>query len=101
MTLTANNLETLINMLNALAQRHETVRQLAGQLHGGVIWRSMDGQLTVALTAGQRTELEAFVKGYLDESDVLIAAIRAALAKPPPEADQPLADAGDQEGGLP
>ena len=91
MTLTVNNLETLINMLNALAQRHETVRQLAGQLHAGVVWRSMDGQLAVALTAGQRTELEAFVKGYLDESDVLIAAIRAALAQP----------TADQEGGLP
>ena len=91
MALTVNNLETLINMLNALAQRHETVRQLAGQLHGGVIWRSMDGQLAVALTAGQRTELEAFVKGYLDESDVLIAAIRAVLAQP----------AADQEGGRP
>ena len=82
MTLIANNLETLINMLNALAQRQETVRQLASQLHAATIWRSPDGQLAVALTAGQRTELEAFVKTYLDESDVLIAAARALLAQP-------------------
>jgi len=98
MTLIANNLETLINMLNALAQRQETVRQLTNQLHGGVVWRSMDGQLAVALTAGQRTELEAFVKGYLDESDVLIATVRAMLGQPPPKADQPPAA---EEGGLP
>ena len=93
-----NNLETLINMLSALAQRQEALRQLAGQLHAGTIWRSPDGQLAVALTATQRDELAAFVKAYLDESDVLVAAARAMLGQPPPEADQPLAVA---EGGLP
>ena len=81
MPLTGNNVETLINMLNALAQRQETVRHLANQLHTGVVWRSVDGQLAAALTAGQRAELEAFVKAYLDESDVLIAAARAMLGQ--------------------
>ena len=82
MPINTNNLETLINMLNALAQRQETVRQLASQLHAATIWRSPDGQLAVALTAGQRTELEAFVKAYVDESDILVAAARAMLASP-------------------
>jgi len=98
MPITSSNLETLINMLSALAQRQETVHQLAGQLHAATVWRSPDGKLAVALTTGQRTELEGFVKAYLDESDVLIAAARAVLAQPPPEADQPLAAV---EGGLP
>jgi hypothetical protein len=86
MSINANNLETLVNMLNALAQRQETVRQLASQLHTATIWRSPDGQLAVALAAGQRDELEAFVKAYLDESDILIAAARAMLAPAPGEA---------------
>ena len=75
-------LETTLNLLNALAQRQEAVRQLTAQLHSGALWRSPDGQLAVALTAGQRTELEAFVKAYLDESDILVAAARAMLASP-------------------
>jgi hypothetical protein len=82
MPLATNNLETLINMLTALAQRQDALRQLASQLHASTIWRSPDGQLAVALTAGQRTELEAFVKAYLDESDILIAAARTMLASP-------------------
>jgi hypothetical protein len=86
MPINTNNLETLVNMLTALAQRQDTLRQLAGQLHTATIWRSPDGQLAVALTAGQRGELEAFVKAYLDESDVLVAAARAMLAPAPGEA---------------
>jgi len=86
MPLATNNLETLINMLIALAQRQEVVRTLATQLQAATVWRSPDGQLAVALTAAQRDELAAFVKAYLDESEVLIATARAMLA-PPPEAD--------------
>jgi uncharacterized protein YbgA (DUF1722 family) len=77
MPLTTHNLETLINMLNALAQRQETVRQLASQLHTGTLWRSVDGQLSVALSEAQRTELEEFIDAYLSESEVLIASVRA------------------------
>ena len=75
-------LETTLNLLNALAQRQEVVRQLTSQLHSGALWRSPDGQLAIAITEGQRTELEAFVKAYLDESDILVAATRAMLASP-------------------
>ena len=82
MPLTANNLETLINMLNALAQRQDTVRQLAAQIHAGAIWRSVDGQLAVALTSAQQAELAGFIKVYLDESEMLIASARAVLAQP-------------------
>ena len=79
MNLTQNNLETMVNMLNALTQRQDTIRQLANQLHTGVIWRSLDGQLSVTLSEAQRKELEDFISGYLSESDVLIASIRAML----------------------
>ena len=83
MPIATAHLETAVNMLNALAQRQDTVRQLASQLHAGVIWRSPDGQLAVDIPAPQRTELEAFIKAYLDESEILIAALRATLAPPP------------------
>jgi hypothetical protein len=79
MSLTQNNLETMVNMLNALTQRQETIRQLANQLHTGVIWRSLDGQLSVALSKAQQTELEEFINAYLSESEVLIASIRPML----------------------
>lgn len=79
MSLTQNNLETMVNMLNALTQRQETIRQLANQLHTGVIWRSLDGQLSVALSKAQQTELEEFINAYLSESEVLIASIRTML----------------------
>jgi hypothetical protein len=82
MGLTQNNLETMVNMLNGLAQRQDTIRQLANQLHTGVIWRSVDGQLSVALSEAQRIELEEFVQGYLSESEVLVASARAMLGKP-------------------
>ncbi|GAG47107.1 unnamed protein product, partial [marine sediment metagenome] len=35
-------------------------------------WRSVDGQLSVALSEAQRTELEEFIDAYLSESEVLI-----------------------------
>ena len=80
------NVDTLVNLLTALAQRQQTVQQLATQLQASTVWRSPDGQLAVALTDAQQAELTAFIKAYLDESEVLIAAARAMLA-PPPEAD--------------
>jgi len=77
MGLTEKNLETLVNMLNGLAQRQETIRQLANPLHPGVGWRSVDGQVSVALSEAQRTELEEFIDAYLSESEILIASVRA------------------------
>lgn len=81
MTLTDKNLETLINMLSGLSQRQETIRQLAGQLQAGTVWRSLDGQLSVALSEGQRAQIEEFMNTYLNESDVLAASARAMLAQ--------------------
>jgi DNA-binding transcriptional regulator/RsmH inhibitor MraZ len=81
MPLTTNNLETIINMLTALAQRQEAIRQLATQLHGGTAWRSIDGQLAIILPDSQRAELAGFIKTYLDESEILIASARAILAE--------------------
>jgi len=81
MGLSEKNLEAIVNMLNALTQRQDTIRQLANQLHTGVIWRSLDGQLSVALSEAQRTELEEFIDAYLSESEVLIASVRAMLGQ--------------------
>jgi hypothetical protein len=81
MGLSEKNLETLVNMLNGMAQRQDTIRQLANHLHAGVVWRSLDGQLSVAFSEAQRAELEEFVDAYLSESEVLIASVRAMLGK--------------------
>jgi len=87
MPVTAANLEPLINMLNAIVQRQETIRQLAAQLHSSAVWRSPDGKLAVELSDEQRAQLAAIAHAYLDESDVLTATARAMLAAPPPGAD--------------
>jgi len=79
MGLNEKNLETLVNMLNGLSQRQDTIRQLTNHLHTGVVWRSVDGQLSVALSEAQRTELEQFVDAYLSESEVLMASVRAMM----------------------
>ena len=79
MGLNEGNLETLVNMLNGLSQRQDTIRQLANHLHTDVVWRSVDGQLSVALSEAQRTELEQFVDAYLSESEVLIVSVRGML----------------------
>jgi len=81
MGLSEKNLEAIVTMLNALTQRQDTIRQLANQLHTGVIWRSVDGQLSVALSEAQRTELEEFIDAYLSESEVLVASVRAMLGQ--------------------
>jgi hypothetical protein len=97
MPITTANLEPLLNMLNALAQRQDTVRQLAAQLHGGTVWRSPEGSLAVDLTAEQRAELAGFAKAYLDESEVVIASARAMLSQhvdPPLAGAPPEAEAG-------
>ena len=79
MGLNEKNLETLVNMLNGLSQRQDTIRQMANHLHTGVVWRSVDGQLSVALSEAQRTELEQFIDAYLGESEVLIASVKGML----------------------
>jgi uncharacterized protein YbgA (DUF1722 family) len=79
MGLSEKNLETLVNMLNGLAQRQDTIRQLASHLRTAAVWRSVDGQLSVALSEAQRSELEEFIDAYLGESEVLIASVRAML----------------------
>jgi hypothetical protein len=80
MPLTTDNLETLINILTAIAQRQEAIRQLATQLHGGTTWRSIDGRLAITLPDSQKAELTTFIKTYLDESEILVASARAMLA---------------------
>ena len=81
MGLSEKNLETLANMLNGLAQRQDTIRQLANHLHTGVVWRSIDGQLSVALSEAQRAELEEFIQAYLSESIQLFENTAGSISK--------------------
>jgi len=82
MPLTAANIDTLLNMLTALAQRQQMLLQLAGHFQSGTLWRSPDGKLAITIDERQKTEIADFAKAYLDESDVLIASARAILGAP-------------------
>ena len=81
MPITKDNYATAVNLLNALAQRQETVRHLTTVIGGGVIWRSVDGSLAVAIPSAELVELETFIRAYLDESDTITSALRAMLGK--------------------
>jgi len=80
MALTGANIDTLVNLLTALAQRQQALQQLAAQLHSGVFWRSPDGKLAVTVSDQMGAELTEFAKVYLDESEVIIISARAILA---------------------
>ena len=81
MPLTAANIDTLVNMLTALAQRQQMLLQLAGHLQSGTLWRSPDGKLAITIADQQKAEIADFAKAYLDESEILIASARAILAE--------------------
>ena len=81
MPLTAANIDTLLNMLTALAQRQQMLLQLAGHFQSGTLWRSPDGKLAITISDDQKREIADFAKAYLDESEILIAAARTMLAK--------------------
>jgi hypothetical protein len=72
-------LDTTVNLLTALAQRQEVIRQLAAQLAGGQLWRSPDGTLAVTITDAQREELTTHIVTYLDESQAIIDIVRAQI----------------------
>ena len=79
----ADNPQLILNMPLGLSQRQEMIRQIVNQLQGDSVWRSPDGKLAVSMTDAQRTDIEAFITAYLDESEILIAAARAQLAPLP------------------
>ena len=81
MPITTTKLDTLLNLLTALAQRQDTIRQLASQLQLGNLWRSTDGSLAVSITADQHAQVETIVKAYLDESQAIIDTARALLGQ--------------------
>jgi hypothetical protein len=82
MPITHENVTTVAALLTALRQRHDTIQQLANQLAMPVIWRSVDGSLSVPIAPAEIAQLEDFVKLYLDESQVIHSTLRAILAKP-------------------
>jgi len=84
MPITKDNLATAINLLNALSQRQDTIRQLAAAIGNAVIWRSPDGTIALPIPPAEIAELETFLHTYLNESQVTITALRAMLAEPKP-----------------
>jgi hypothetical protein len=82
MTISHANITTAVSLLTALAQRHDAITQLATRLSQPVIWRSLDGSLSVPIPPDELAQLETFITAYLDEAAVIAAALHAMLAKP-------------------
>jgi len=81
MPINKDNLTAAVSLLAALAQRHDTLHQLSTQLASPIIWRSIDGSLSIPIPPPEVAQLEAFMKAYLDEAQVVQAALRALLAE--------------------
>lgn len=82
MTISHQNITTALSLLTALAQRHDAITQVSQRLAQPVIWRSIDGSLSVPIPPDELAQLETFISTYLDECAVLHATLRAMLAKP-------------------
>jgi hypothetical protein len=82
MPISKENITTALSLMTALAQRHDTIQQLAQQLAAPNIWRSLDGSLSVPIPDAEATRIEQFIKTYLDEAAVVHATLRAMLSNP-------------------
>jgi len=83
MSITHRNLESIINLLAALSQRQEVLRQIASNLHSGTVWRSPDGSPAIPLSPDESKQLEDMFDKYLTESETIIATARGLLAAAP------------------
>lgn len=77
------NLEGAAKLLNAMRDRQEQVRTLTNALNSGAWWRSPNGELSVEISDEERGQVEDFIRGYLDECDVIAAALRAQIGDRP------------------
>ena len=82
MPIDKTNAPTITALLQALAQRAQTIDDLASRLGTGHIWRSLDGNLAVDIPDVERQRMEAFVDQYCNEAETIITTIRAALRAP-------------------
>lgn len=80
MSLTEANVQQLTNMVAALGQRVEQVREASARLNRPEFWRSPDGQLSVgSLTPEDRERLDGYIRNLLDEAEAIIATARGMM----------------------
>lgn len=85
MGITKENLETVVNLLTALAQRHSNILELGNRLRDGTVWRNVDGSLKVEINAAQGKDLEDFIRLYIQEAETIEIALKAHLGPAEPE----------------
>jgi len=83
MGLSRKNAEAVSKLLSSLAQRQGQAQDLATRLAASVVWRSLDGSLAVELDEIQKHQLEEFITQYLDESEIIIGAVRGLMTEIP------------------
>jgi hypothetical protein len=83
MPITKDNVDAILQLLLALDQRADAIRQLASNLSVRTVWRSPDGKLALDLTTAEQETIEGFVRQYVKECRQVLAAIDAAFGPPP------------------
>jgi hypothetical protein len=83
MTISHQNITTIVALLTALSQRHDTIHQLAAQIAANVIWRAPDGSLSVPIPPNEIAQLESFITAYLNEAATVHTTLTAILAPKP------------------
>lgn len=85
MALNKDNVETVTKLLVGLTQRHQEIYTLLQHLNSGTVWRSTDGSAQIDFGDKEREGLEAFVKAYLQETEVIAATLKAFLGDAAPK----------------
>jgi len=81
MSLSKDNLETIVNLLKGLQQRNDAINQIASNLASGTFWRSPDGKIAIDIDETARRQLEDITRGYVSEARAIIRTIDTLMSE--------------------
>lgn len=74
-----DRLDHILNLIEAAAQRQDSLRDLAQRLRTGSLWRTPDGLLQIDATPEQKQQMVDMIEKYCVDLESITAAIRQAL----------------------
>ncbi|MBA7613437.1 hypothetical protein ES703_20686 [subsurface metagenome] len=79
-----DRIDHILNLIEAAAQRQDSLRDLATRLRTGALWRTPDGALQLDATLEQKRQIGEMIERYCADLESITAAIRLALQEPGP-----------------
>jgi hypothetical protein len=78
-----DRLDHILNLIEAGAQRQDSLRDLVSRIRTRNLWRSADGLIQIDATPEQKTQMVASIEAYLCDLENITAGIRLALGGKP------------------